>query len=74
MKFKKVILYSKVTVWGNNSQRQYIIVPSEEIDIPLGKISTDAPLGRALFGHKVNEIINAQTPRGIAKYKIVAVD
>ena len=51
----------------------YTIVGSEEADMSQGKISNMSPLGSALLGHKKNDVVNVQTPKGIVTYSIEAI-
>lgn len=52
---------------------EYTIVGSTEIDLLENKISNESPLGVALMGAKKNQIVEAKTPNGIAKYKILDI-
>ena len=51
----------------------YHIVGPSETDPTRGRISHISPLGEALIGHGVGDIVTVQTPRGAKKWKIVAV-
>lgn len=51
----------------------YIIVGSEEADMATGKISHQSPIGNALLGHKKDDSVSIQTPRGKVEYRIVDV-
>ena len=51
----------------------YSIVGSAEADPKNGKISDESPVGRALIGHSVDEIVIAETPSGELKYKILEI-
>lgn len=53
--------------------KEFQIVGSEESNISLGKISNLAPLGAALVGKKVGDIVSVTTPKGIVQYKIVEI-
>lgn len=52
---------------------EYTIVGSTEVDLANGKISNESPIGAALLGAKKNEIVEANTPGGIAKFKILSI-
>lgn len=53
---------------------EYIIVGSAEADPFRGKISNVSPLGKALLGKKLGEIIEVASPSGdMIKYEIVSV-
>lgn len=52
---------------------EYTIVGSTEVDLANGKISNESPIGAALLGAKKNEVVEANTPGGIAKFKILSI-
>jgi len=51
----------------------YTIVGSTEVDLSQNKISNESPIGAALLGAKKNQVVEAQTPGGVAKYKVLAI-
>ena len=52
---------------------EYTIVGSTEVDLTNNKISNESPIGSALLGAKKNEIVEANTPGGIVKFKILEI-
>ena len=56
-----------------DEELEYTIVGSTEVDLAQGKISNESPIGSALLGAKKNQVIEAQTPGGVAKYKVLAI-
>ncbi len=66
---------SKVVVQkeGTREEKNYVIVGSEEADMPSGKISNKSPFGEALFGKKKGDKISFQTPSGTVNYTIINV-
>ena len=52
---------------------EYTIVGSTEVDLSANKISNESPIGSALLGAKKNQIVEAQTPGGVVKYKVLAI-
>ena len=52
---------------------EYTIVGSTEVDLANNKISNESPIGAALLGAKKNQIIEAKTPGGIVKFKVLAI-
>ena len=56
-----------------NEEMEYTIVGSTEVDIKKNKISNESPIGAALIGAKKGQIIEAHTPGGIVKYKILTI-
>ena len=51
----------------------FTIVGSQEANPREGRISDDAPLGKALHGHQVGETIAVEAPAGVFNFKIVSV-
>ncbi|HVS28401.1 MAG TPA: transcription elongation factor GreA [Solirubrobacteraceae bacterium] len=54
---------------------KYAIVGSAEANPSENRLSNESPVGKALLGHKRNEIVSVQVPRGPArKLKITKID
>lgn len=53
---------------------EYVIVGSSEADSLNNKISNESPLGAALIGKKVGEIVKIEAPIGVVEYKIVEIN
>ncbi len=51
----------------------YTIVGSTEVDLSKNRISNESPIGAALMGAKKGDVVESQTPGGIAKYKLLAI-
>jgi len=51
----------------------YSIVGSVEADPDEDRISNESPIGQALIGHKVGDVVEIQIPAGVARYEIVAI-
>ena len=58
---------------GSKSESTFHIVGSEESDMATGKISNKSPLGSALFGKKKGDVVSMNTPKGLVKYTIIAI-
>lgn len=52
---------------------EYVIVGSSEADSLLNKISNESPLGAALMGKKVGDIVKVEAPIGVVEYEIKKV-
>lgn len=52
---------------------EYTIVGSTEVDLSQNRISNESPIGAALLGAKKNQAVEAQTPGGVVKFKILAI-
>lgn len=52
---------------------EYTIVGSTEVNLAENKISNESPIGAALMGAKKNQIVEAQTPGGVIKFKVLDI-
>ncbi|MBR1445343.1 MAG: transcription elongation factor GreA [Firmicutes bacterium] len=52
---------------------EYRLVGSAEADPFNGKISNESPIGIAIKGHKVGDIVEVNAPDGIIKYKVLEI-
>ena len=69
-----VRLNSIVTVTsGNNWERTFQIVQPSEKDIKNNKISILTPMGAALFGYSIDDIVRWDFPTGMKELKIIGV-
>ncbi len=50
------------------------MVGAKEADPRNGKISNESPIGQALMGHKVGDAVEAETPGGKIKFKILKIE
>lgn len=71
----RVSIGSRVTVLDveYNEKETYSIVGSAEADPMNGKISDEAPVGKALLGHKIGDTVIAETPSGELKFEIIEI-
>lgn len=56
-----------------DEEELYTIVGSTEVDLSQNKISNESPIGAALMGAKKGQVIEAQAPAGVIKYKIISI-
>jgi transcription elongation factor GreA len=56
-----------------DGKTEFVIVGSAESDPMSGKISNESPIGQALMGKKVGDVVEVAIPAGKAKYKIVSI-
>ncbi|PIU74732.1 MAG: transcription elongation factor GreA [Candidatus Portnoybacteria bacterium CG06_land_8_20_14_3_00_39_12] len=54
-------------------KREFSIVGSQEAEPMKGRISLESPIGKALMGHKLNDEVNVDTPKGRQKYVIIKI-
>ena len=53
--------------------KRYTLVGQEEADINKGSISVQSPIGRALIGHRVGDIVEVNRPAGIVEYEVQSI-
>jgi len=64
-----------VTVRDEDGEdEKYTIVGSAEVDAIHGKISNESPVGRALLGKRVGDIVEVSTPNGALRLTVSAID
>jgi transcription elongation factor GreA len=70
-----VSLGSTVTLKNMKNEKvdTYKIVGSTEASPIKKRISDESPVGKAVLGHKVNEIVDAEVPSGIIQYQILEI-
>lgn len=75
-KTDKVSMGSKVKILDVelNEELEYRIVGSQEANILKGKISNESPIGRALIGAKVGQVVSVETESGTFDYKVVSIN
>lgn len=70
----KVFFGATVEVADEDGRRQkFFIVGEDEIDSQSGRISWRSPVGRALLGKKVGEVIVVRRPAGEVELEIVSL-
>lgn len=71
----KVNLGNKVKLWDEEFEEEveYTIVGPAEADPAAFRISNESPLGIALLGHSVGEVVENNAPDGVLKFKILEI-
>ena len=52
----------------------YKIVGSTEANSLKGKISNESPVGKALIGARVGDVVEVETQAGVLKYKVLEIE
>ena len=55
-------------------EETYFVVGTKEADPGKGRISHESPIGKALMGHKVGEMVAVSTPGGELYFRILEID
>ena len=63
----------KVKDYDFDEEVEYSIVGSAEADPMNFKISNESPVGSALIGKKIGEIVEVQIPDGVNKFEILGI-
>ena len=64
----------KVQDMTYDEELEFQIVGSTEANSLKGKISNESPVGKALLGHEVGEVVSIETPDGDDQYKILGIE
>lgn len=71
----KVDVGTKVTIQESDyPEETYFLVGPQEANPAKGRISHNSPIGEALLGHKTGDSVEAVTPGGIIKLKIIRIE
>jgi transcription elongation factor GreA len=73
---EKVVFGATVTLADTDSgdTKKYMLVGQEEADLKKGKISIQSPVGKALIGHKVGDVVTIKTPAKTVEYEIQEIE
>lgn len=71
----KVQIMNKVRVlnMAMNKEMEFTIVGETEADFAHGKLAATTPIAKALLGHSKDEIVEANVPSGVMKFKILDI-
>lgn len=72
----KVYILSTVTVLNKRSGKEmkYTMVSAQEADFNLNRISIDSPIGAALLGKAIGEVVSVKAPAGIIEFEIKNIE
>lgn len=71
----KVQMMNKVKVENLTMKREmeFTIVGETEADFSKGKLAATTPIAKALLGHVKGDVVEAQVPSGVLKFKILDI-
>ena len=58
---------------GFEDDERYHLVGAAEADPAAGRISNESPLGEALLGSKVGDIVRVNAPNGVLEFRVVKI-
>ena len=70
----RIMIGSGVELDWDGAHRHYQIVGAPEADAAKGKISNESPVGAALLGKAVGDVIDINAPKGVIKVKVLKID
>jgi transcription elongation factor GreA len=71
----KVYLFARVLVkdLSDDTEIEYTVVPPEEADVDNDIISVKSPIGKALLGHAIGDLVEFRVPAGQIRYEILNI-
>ncbi|MEM1054953.1 MAG: transcription elongation factor GreA [Bacteroidota bacterium] len=71
----KARILSKVKVRNQKANREmtYTLVSAEEADLKASKISVDSPIGKALLGKELGDVVKVKVPAGVVELEILDI-
>lgn len=71
----KVYILTRVNVKNHTTgaEGEYVLVSPEEADLERRKLAVTSPIGRALMGRKVGDVVEATVPAGKMKLEILSI-
>ena len=69
----KITILSRVKLkdLNRNLEVEYTLVSPQESDSRENKISTASPVGKALLGREIGDVIEIKVPAGLLKYQVM---
>ncbi|PKP03206.1 MAG: transcription elongation factor GreA [Bacteroidetes bacterium HGW-Bacteroidetes-6] len=68
-------ILSVVTIENAKTKQRmtYTLVPDQEADLKLGKLSINSPIAQGLLGKKEGESVEVTAPAGVIKFKLIEI-
>lgn len=72
----RVYIFSTVRLLNETTGAEltFTLVSAEEADIEQQRLSVVSPLGKALLGKTVEDVVEMKTPMGITRYRILNIE
>jgi transcription elongation factor GreA len=76
IKFDKIVFGATVRLFDTDKDTTvtYQIVGEDEADLKNGKVSYISPLGKAMIGKEVGDLVIVKAPKGDIEYEVVAIE
>lgn len=71
----KAYILSTVRVLNKKFKKEfnYTLVTKNEADLKAGRISVESPIGKAILGSEVGDVVEAKVPNGIIEFEILEI-
>ncbi len=71
----RVGILTNVTIKNNKTNKEvtYKLVPENEADIKLGRVSVNSPLGQGLLGKEIGDLAEVITPNGTMLFTVTNI-
>lgn len=71
----RIVFGSRVTIedLDTSEQKKYTILGQDDADVARGVISVTSPLGKALIGKQLHDVVEVKTPEGVREYEVLDV-
>lgn len=72
----KAYLLSTITIYNHNVDKEvkYTLVSKDEADFKENKISVDSPIGQAVLGSEIGDLVEVEVPAGKLKLEIKNIE
>jgi transcription elongation factor GreA len=72
----KAYVLSTVTILNKKTSKEmkYTLVSKDEADFKQGKISVDSPIGKAILGKEVGDVVKVKVPAGSLELEILNIE
>ena len=72
---EKVVFGATVVLLDQDSEeeKRYMLVGTDEAELKEGKISVISPVGKALIGHRVGDVVSIRVPAGTVDYEVLDI-
>ncbi len=72
----KVYLLSTITILNKktNKEMKYSLVSKDEADFKAGKISVESPIGQAILGKEIGDVVEVKVPAGMLELEIKNIE
>ncbi len=76
VKTDKAYLLSTITIYNHNVDKEvkYTLVSKDEADFKANKISVESPIGQAILGKEIGDVVEVEVPAGELKLEIKNIE